>query len=231
MPFLAFKPARFSDPAAERLAAAGEKGDVRTIDELIQGRVNPNVRGLHNITPLLVTFGARNKRGFDALLRHGADPNLFDDNGRAVMLDAAGDEDPYWLENSLKHGGKPNLLSPETRRVSKGQVPIFYAVANHRGRNLKLLIDAGADMNHMDNGGMTAWRLAVGIPAYDMLFAMVEAGADFNKKDAIGQCLLDLISSRSEFYVVGDEQKLWFRKTVELLRAKGAEFTLRGEGK
>src|ERR1043166_3843441 len=75
-------------------------------------------------------------------------------------------------------------------------------------------------MNHMDNGGMTAWRLAVGIPAYDMLFAMVEAGADFNKKDAIGQCLLDLISSRSEFYVVGDEQKLWFRRLSSFLELR-----------
>ena len=219
----------FSDPAVQRLASAAENGDVESIDQVIQNGADPNARGLENVTPLHVALAARNKAGFDALLRHGADPNLFDDRGQSVILKAAAEEESHWLEQCLKHGGKPNLLSPGTRRSSKGITPIFYAVDHRRGKNLKILIDAGADMNHVDGGGDTPWRSAVVTPAYDMLYIMVEAGVDFRKKDAIGQDLLELISSRKEHDMFDDDQKMWFRKTVELLKSKGAKVTLSGD--
>ena len=85
-------------------------------------------------------------------------------------------------------------------------------------------------MNHMDGGGMTVVRLAVSRPAYDMLFIMVEAGVDLRKKDELNKDLLDLLSSKNEDYVLGDEQKMWFRRTVELVRSKGVMLTLRGDG-
>lgn len=217
-------PNTFSEPDVRKLIIAAENGDEDAIAALVKGGVNPNARGVNNTTPLLEMFFKKKKEGFRVLIRAGADPNLFDDRGRSVMHFAAAEADSYWLELSLKHGGKANLLSPGTARASKGITPIFYAAEDHCGTNVKLLIDAGADINHTGGGGMTVLGAAAARPAYDMVYILIEAGADFRKKDAAGEDLVDWISSRNEDFVPGEDQKVWFRKTVKLLESKGVEF-------
>jgi ankyrin repeat protein len=145
-----------------QLVVAAEKGDVETIDALVKKGIDVNAKGRYDVTPLLRSLLAKNKDGFDRLLKHGADPNILDDRGAAVMNEAAKEEDSYWLAQALKHKGNPNLVNAGNRN-SPGETPIFYAITNQRTENAKLLIAAKADLNHknkgqlpIDKGGATA---------------------------------------------------------------------------
>jgi ankyrin repeat protein len=99
----------FSDPRVAQLALAAEKGDVEKIDALVKDGVSVNAKGHSNMTPLLFCFFAKNKKGYSALLRHKADPNVLTSEGESVIYEAASEADPFWLREALKHGGNPNL--------------------------------------------------------------------------------------------------------------------------
>jgi len=167
---------------------------------------------------------ARNKEGFTKLLEHGADPNVLDAKGAAVMNYAASEEDPFWLAQALKHKGNPNLLN-EGNTFFPGSTPLFYAISAKRPANAKLLIAGGADLNAKDGYGLFPLLSAAMRPAYDIVYTLLEAGADYQQKDAHGQTVLEWLSRRNEdsFPDFQKEQRPWFSKTVEWLRKKGVK--------
>jgi ankyrin repeat protein len=223
--------ALFSDPLVRQLVLAAEKGDVKAIDDFVKKGVDVNAKGRHNVTPLLRSLLAKNKEGFASLLKHGADPNSLDDRGTAVMNWAAMEADSFWLAQALKHGGKPNLVNVGNR-YSPGDTPMIYAVLEQRTENAKLLIAAGADVNHKNKAGQVLLVRAGERPAYGIVYALLEAGADYHQKDLNGLDLVRFISGRNEesippFY--REEQAPWYFKTVEWLRKKGEKVEIRGE--
>jgi ankyrin repeat protein len=213
----------FSEPRVLKLVLAAEQGDTKTIDDLVKQGVDVNAKGRSDVTPLLRAFWAKNKEGFMALLRHGADPNALNDRGEAVMNEAAMDGDSFWLAQALKQGGRPNLVNVGNPN-SPGETPIYYAILNDRTENAKLLIAAGADVNRKNKGGTFPLMRAARRPAYSIVFALLEAGADYRQKDAHGNDVVEWISGRNEDDIPVsylEEQWPWFLKTVDWLRKKG----------
>jgi len=215
----------FSDAKVGSLVLAAEKGMIEEINALVKNGVNVNAKGLHDMTPLLRTLLVRNKEGFSALLRHGADPNVPDKHGKAVVTEAAMDVDPFWLEEALKKGGKPDLIV-NGNPIAKGWTPIYYEITNKRLANVNLLIKAGADLNHKNEMKTCPLLFAAQRPAFDVVYHLVVAGADYRQKNSADDDLVSWISRRNDRYVVEEEQKKWFNKTVDLLKAKGAKFEL-----
>jgi ankyrin repeat protein len=213
----------FADKRVMELAGAAEKGDVDAIDALVKDGVDVNSKGRYNVTPLFRSLVARNKKGFEALLRHGANPNVLNIQGFAVVNEAALDEDPYWLEQALKHGGNPNLIN-EGNPFSRGKTPIYYAISKARTANAKLLIAAKADVNHKDATGSCPLLRAAQMGEYETVYALLEAGADFRQRDKAGDDLVSWVSRRNEADFAKETMRTWFLKTVDLLKEKGAEF-------
>jgi ankyrin repeat protein len=211
--------------SANGLAEAAESGDVEKIDALVKGGADVNFRGSENVTPLLRSLRAKNKEGFAALLRHGADPNAFDTRGFAPTNEAALDDDSYWLQEALKNGGNANLVT-DGNPIAQGWTPIYYAISSRRLENVKLLCKAGADLNHKNMMQSCPLLWAAQRPAYDIVLVLLQAGADFRQKNSADDDLIVWISRRNDGFVVEDEQKLWFAKTVQFLKAQGAKFDL-----
>ena len=62
---------------------------------------------------------------------------------------AAKQKDIFWLHEALQHQGNPN--QPNTGNTFfPNEIPIFYAIREHRDQNVLELLAAGADINHVD---------------------------------------------------------------------------------
>lgn len=154
----------FSNNKVRALAVAAETGDVATIDVLVKEGVDVNSRGRANVTPLLHCLWRKNKAGYAALLHHRADPNVCTRLGSAVVHEAAEEPDPFWLRLALEHGANPNLINTG-HPYFPNQTPLYYAIAafslgqggslpmSGRIESVRLLIGAGADLNHKDASG------------------------------------------------------------------------------
>lgn len=142
-------------------------------------------------------------------------------DGNSVMSLSAMHEDPWYLETALKHGGNPNILNPV-----KGVTPIFQSVMLLDRRHpqprlvqLNLLVNAGADLNAQDRDGYKPMRMAAVANRYDMVYIMLNAGADPTIKSKAGTTLISTIRQirtdpKSELYQ-------WRAKVIAILKTKG----------
>jgi hypothetical protein len=225
----------FSDKKVVALTLAAQAGDVAKIDALVGDGVDVNARGKCNNTPLLRTLYARNWEGYQALLRHNADPNILDDRGAAVTLLAAEDGDPKWLREALAHGGNPDLVDLGNP-YAHDSTPLFYAVGfspvtlSGRRENVRLLLAAGADPNYQHWDGKSAFYYAIEVTDYEDAAAMLDAGADIHLKAVDGLDAVEFLRrglAKSGTYAIDDDHKKWLSELIERMNAKGAKLTAR----
>jgi hypothetical protein len=193
----------FADANVVALCKAIEAKNIKEIDRLAGAGVNINAKGRGNMTPLLWAF-PMGEEVFGKMLDLGADPNVQLtenvmphglpglDKGKSVMSASVQHIDGYfrdqmarnvrmdnYLEQVLRHGGNPNLEDPD------GNTLIFYATHPQRTHEkIRLLLAAGADINHRNRRGMTP--IMVKGLCYDYKLALLKAGADYRIADDDG---------------------------------------------
>jgi ankyrin repeat protein len=213
------------------LADAAQRGQTDKIKHLLAEGVPIDGQGKEGMTPLIWAILHQNMKGVQCLLENKANPNLqmtasklttdgLTDGNSAVSL-AAMHEDPWYLGMVLKYGGNPNIVN-----LVKSITPIFQCIklfdsSHPRLEHLKMLIAAGADLNSQDRNGLTPMMTAAMANRYDMVYIMLEAGADPTIKNKWGSTILFQIRTiRTD-----PEHSLyqWRTKVVELLKAKGID--------
>ena len=150
--------------------------------------------------PLLQTLARHDKNAYVKLLEEGADPNKCDRIGSCAMNQAAREDDPYWLRTALAHGEDPNVIN-ERNPYYPNSTPIFYAISKERPVNAKILVEAGANINHQDGFGETPLRKAAGTGVYETVVLLLEAGADPYLADRHGYSLVNWFNGRDESMV------------------------------
>ncbi len=213
----------FADDLQVRFVEAVAKGNEKRMREYLQQGVDVNAVGRQGMRPLFWAFVKRSPKGVRFLLENGADPNIRaqtnpeDESTISPIELAAIAEDCEYLRLLLKHGANPNTaLSYGDRTVIGG------AVMNNRMGNVRILIEAGADLNHQDISGSTVMITAAGINKFDMVYLFLQKGADPKIKDRWGYDLAGMISEFGDSGVQrGSEQHRWYFKVVEELRARG----------
>ena len=229
----------FIDSKVVELCHAIEKKDLAKIDKLIAEGADVNAKGQGNMTPLLWAYPENNLDVFTKILEHGADPNVqftSDFNtkmniepGSSVIELAAGTWFPGYFKAVMEHGGNPNL-------VSKGRFgntllhSVIQGYAVDKKENLKLLIDAGADLNLLCGAGRPPLAQAVSWGGqYDLAIQLVEAGADWElmygpDKTTVLHLILDENEGRLPVSKAPAHIKASYDKLVDILKAKGADF-------
>ncbi len=212
----------FQNRRLRQLAQAAQHGNAKKISGLIAQGVNVNGHGKYGIGPLFSAVQAGNKLGFETLLNRGADPNNVWTNGHTLLnVIACCTHDPYFMEQALKHGANSNLVEPKT-----GMTPIMAAVTVSGKVNIPPLIRAGANLNHQIPSGKgsplfpiageTAMMGATG-DMFDVVYKLLEAGADYRLKDDRGWNLADYIKY-SFRATVSSDQAHWRDKVIEFLK-------------
>ncbi len=204
----------YEDERVIELAVAAREGNLARVDELIAEGVDVNAVGKQGMTPLLWTL-LKGKKGFEHLLKHGANPNYTMPNGDSVIYLAAEIPDSYYLETALAYGGDPNYFDPSLHRTV-----IFSAIIAYQIKNVEILIRSGTDLNFKDGSGSTPLMMAASLNSYDITYLLLEAGADFtitnNGKTIVYPLENNGIDPNNRLYE-------WRQKVIAFLRERGVE--------
>ncbi len=182
----------FATAIQQQFAEAIRTGRIDHLGDLLEAGADPNKEEKNGVTPLIWSMIKQNIISYEWLILHGADPNYIakntDKNVLSVMQAAAIAEDSNYLQIALKYGGNPNQRLP----ISDGTI-LISAVENNRINNIKLLINAGANINHQDKNGYTPIMMAVLANRYQICCVLMELGADIKLKTNNGNNVCDLL--------------------------------------
>jgi uncharacterized protein len=207
--------AQVAPSAAEKsrytgLLAAAARGDAAQIRILIGKGENPDSRDDYGRTPLHVAVFGGHHEAMRALASAGANPNALERDRYDIVTIAAVANDVPTLKLALELGAKATNI---TSRYD-GTALIAAAHLGH-AEVVRILIRAGAPLDHVNNLGWTALIESIvlgdGGPRHtDTLKALVEAGANVNLPDRNGQTPLSLARARG------------YQSMVKLLMQAGA---------
>jgi ankyrin repeat protein len=192
------------------LHAAAAKGDASEIARLIAAGANVNAQDAHSRTPLIVAAHFRHVAAAEALMKGGANANALDAQKYDIVTIAAVNDDVPMLTAALAGGCSPkNITSP--------YVGTALIAAAHLGHAdvVRVLIAAGAPLDHVNNLGWTAVMESIvlgngGKAHTDTLEALVRAGANLN------------IADRQGVTPLGHAKARGYGEMVRILEAAGA---------
>ena len=229
----------FQDTPVWVLAKAVEDNDVEKIkEEVIHNKVNINYQESRFGNSLLMLAITNSQyKTTEELLKLGANPNLKDFyRGTNAVIDAADNEDPKYLKLVLKYGGNANSL--ETAPGKEGNQARSTALNNaisyidkYSLERVKLLVNAGADINYSNNGPEVFTNLplsdALAQKNMDALLYLLEKGADYNKimyTMADGHKVYILEGLRTVIIDLNSEQYKPKIKAIQFLKNKGLDY-------
>jgi ankyrin repeat protein len=203
----------FRDQQVRKLARAAEIGNIKKIEELVAEGADVNYQGTGGATPLFWALRNSSLEGFDKLLVLGADPNIIFADGSVIHW-AARHKNTMFLQKALSHGGNPNLVAG-----SLDETPLFKTIGAKGSNNraaMILLLERGANINAvtggehffgMSLGGKTPVMVAADIIRFDLVYELLNLGADYNLKDDSGRSLIDRINAFNGRFSDGSAQK------------------------
>jgi ankyrin repeat protein len=153
-------------PANIALHTAVKKNDIKAVLTALENDGNPNFASSKDIRPILFdSIQQDSKDGMmctKALLSRGAntDFNLIS-NCNSVLHEAASLGSKSQCEILLEHEENDIVKDKPliNRENSYGNTPLFSAVRNGSIETVKLLLDNGADVNHMNHLGSSVLHL------------------------------------------------------------------------
>jgi ankyrin repeat protein len=189
-------PSRAELAAYSGLHAAAAMGDVPAIAALIAAKADLEARDAMGRTAFLIAAHQRKPAAMKALAKGGADVNALDSQRYDAVTIAAVADDSETLQAALELGNRPgNVTSPYDGTA--------LIAAAHLGHDVpvRMLIRAGAPLDHVNNLGWTALMEAVilgdGGPRHAATVkALVDAGADRGIADRNGLTPLDHAKAR-----------------------------------
>jgi uncharacterized protein len=178
------------------LHAAAAKGDAAEIERLIAGGEKPDVQDSHGRAPLHVAAHFGRHAAALALLKGGANPNALDAQKYDIVTIAAVNNDLAMLKLALTGGCDPKAITSPYQ----GTALIAAAHLGH-AEVVRVLIAAGAPLDHINNLGWTALMESIvlgngGKAHTDTLEALVRAGANTSIADRQGVTPLGHAKSR-----------------------------------
>lgn len=178
------------------LHAAAWKGDVSEIIRLGKTGASPNARDSHGRTPLHVAAFASRDKAIPALVKIGANPNLLENDKYDIVTIASVANDVALLKVALGVGGKSGNITS----IYDGTALIAAAHLGHVGV-VKVLIKAGAPLDHVNNLGWTALIESIvlgdgGKRHVETLRALLDAGASTRIPDRAGRLPIQLAKAR-----------------------------------
>jgi uncharacterized protein len=192
------------------LHAAAAQGDVAEIERLIAARENPNAQDSHSRTPLHVAAHFRHHAAAQALLKGGAKVNALDAQRYDIVTIAAVNNDVAMLKLALDGGASAKAITSPYQ----GTALIAAAHLGH-AEVVRMLIAAGAPLDHVNNLGWTALMESIvlgngGKAHTEALEALVKAGANLAIPDRQGVTPLGQAKARG------------YAEMVRILEAAGA---------
>jgi len=232
----------FKDKDVQKLCLYARRGKIKKIDQLLEKGVDINSKGKEGAIPLtwLMTFSFANEkslRGFKYLLKKGADPllvfkkiNEYNAFQIACML-----KNPKYLEILLE-AYKPTKEELNMTTIYSNNPPLGIAIYYKRMKQLKMLINYGADVNWKNSNNTNL--LSQNGYKWNYAYELLKAGADWKnvnnahkedfKKDCIPNYIrYDIQKTKNPSLIIAENKGIdYFQKVISFLKKEGAEFKL-----
>jgi len=126
------------------------------------------------------------------------------------------DDDPGFLIAAIEHGLAPDYIPDAEQRETLLQL----AVKAGAKKNVELLLDGGADINHMSEYGGPPIVDAFSEDRFDMVLLLVSREANAAMANRWGRNIADLVRTNGARRI-GKEQLAEYAQVVEMLRRRG----------
>lgn len=217
----------FDREADVELAKAVAGSNSNKMQKCLDNGANINAVGREGMTPLVWSVYKNSKSGFVFLLQHGANPNLvttrYDGDKMSVMEEITTFRETDFLRLALENGVSPNSPSGNNRTV------LFGAIMFSNLENVRVLVEAGANINHKGSFMETPLITASAINRYDMVYYLLSEGADPNLKDKANGDLFWMIKLYGDRGISSREQHDWYQKVLKKLNIREDEIRRRDE--
>lgn len=155
---------------------AASKNHPEIIKILLDAKANTEIKEKKfGQTALMVATIKNHTECAGLLLKGGASPNVYSNNGVTPLLDAVATQHFTIVKELLENGSDPNL----TNKI--GVSPLLYAVGKKNLRLVKILIKNGAHIDVQEDAGITPLTLASTNGNIAIVKELISSGADINK--------------------------------------------------
>ena len=182
------------------LHMAARWGSEDCVRLLLDCGANPNKCNIYGTSPLHYAVRGESVSCVGLLLRKGANPNQRNNNNETPLdwgvWSGCGAD---WKRSFIEDGNSPDLMN-----TSCGWTLLHHAAWHGFMDSVRLLVEKSADLNHIDESGMTPLHEAV-------VRLLIKEGADPNVRDNFGESPLDLAKKGNHEIIV---------KMLELNEAK-----------
>ena len=227
----------FTDPQVIALCRAIEANDLGEMERLVKAGADVNAQGKDKMTPLLWAFPDNHLPRFKWLLEHGANPNVVVEGefntrqritrGDSVTHMACDTSFPGYFEAVFDHGGDPHIR--HTGPLGFHETPLFAVLTGataNKAEKIKRLIELGADMNALSNGGTPVMQAVTWGAQYDIAIMMLDAGANLRTYgESESQRLIHIVAKEERR--LGEytpEQRTGFHELVKWLEDHGESY-------
>jgi ankyrin repeat protein len=219
------------------LCRAIEANDLVEMERLVKAGADVNAQGKDKMTPLLWAFPDNHLPRFKWLLEHGANPNVVVEGefntrqritrGDSVTHMACDTSFPGYFEAVFDHGGDPHIR--HTGPLGFHETPLFAVLTGataNKAEKIKRLIELGADMNVLSNGGTPVMQAVTWGAQYGIAIMMLDAGANFRTYgESESQRLIHIVAKEERR--LGEytpEQRTGFHELVKWLEDHGESY-------
>jgi uncharacterized protein len=214
----------YKDEQLIELCNAISENDESKVDKLLSKGIDINAMGNEGMTPLAWALCMNDKSIFEMVLKKGGNPNirLSKKTGDSVMTLVVSAKNLENLKLALKYGGNPNYQDIDYRTL------LFYAISLDKDslKRVKILVNAGADINHQTMSEITPMIKASLINQYHIVCYLLNTGADPALKDNGNSTIVDYM--KQSYNAMDHKNKLYgyLLKAAQLIRKKGMKVDL-----
>lgn len=203
-----------NDLGVSPLWAACQNGSLPITKRLLEAGANPNAALTAGETPLMVAARGGYAEIVELLLSKGANPDARATRGQTALMWAVSQRHPDVVRVLLKHGANIHLRSEQWSQMMAvpphgylpynkmiphgGDTALMFAARVGDLESLRLLVDAGANVNDRDAWGVSALVLAAHSGFREMVDYLLRKDADPNSAQAGFSALHIAIARRDE---------------------------------
>lgn len=150
-------------------------GESQRVVYLIEKGIDVNSKSTYNETALFQAAYKGDMIEVEALLEAGADPNIKNNDGKSSVFIASESGQTAIVKTLMKYKADPKIITNEFNTTA-----IMAAVSDYgfgTPEIIKMLIDAGVNINAKDVNGKTALKLAQEAGKTDMVNLLKQSGA------------------------------------------------------
>jgi ankyrin repeat protein len=191
--------------------------DTMLVERLIKAGANVNAANRYGVTPIVLACESGSAAVVEHLLKAGVNPNATSSLGETALHTCAHTGNVEAAKALLTRGAKVDAGDSW-----RGQTPLMWAAAQGHAAMVRVLVEAGADVNTRSTvvtwerqrtaeprekwlppGGFTALLLAARAGCVDCVTVLARAGANINEIDPESHTALVLALMNGEFDVAG----------------------------